>query len=249
MNKSEAISEWKEINQPFELDFQKCYNYRDFDAWDKIWNRIFKTFGFEEDAFQHSFLVDIGCGSRPALSYFSVDNEKHCVDPLLSEFLNIEKQPCGCNINEHDKTKCTLPGHTNFHYRYEEKPNINVRNWFEEEDYKIHPFPYEEFILPLENRADFVLCWNVLDHGYDWRVGIENIIKYLKTDGMLLLATDFERHKFHIGIDNPSELKEMIEDNFEILQTEESGTVVVDKDKRKFNVGMDRDYMVLGKKK
>ena len=65
---------------------------------------------------------------------------------------------------------------------------------------------------------------------------------------MLLLATDFERHKFHIGIDNPSELKEMIEDNFEILQTEESGVVVTNIEET-FNLGMNRDYMVLGKKK
>ena len=198
-------------------------------------------------AFENSILLDLGCGSRPALSYFSENNEKHCSDPLLDDFLNIEKTDCGCPQDEqklrvndqhgNHRKGCSLPGHTKFHKRYKDKPDINVRNWFEEEDYELYSLPYEEFILPLENKVDFLLCWNVLDHGYDWRAGVENIIKYVKTDGILLLATDFERHQFHIGIDNPSELKDMIEDNFEIIQTVGSGLVV------------NRDYMVLGKKK
>jgi len=237
MNRQEALSEWVEHNQPFELNYQKCYNYRDFDEWDKTWNLIFKKFDLSRDSFHDSILVDIGCGSKPALSYFSKDNEKHCTDPLLTEFLSIEKVDCGCTIEKQIRLRaCTLPAHTKFHKRYADKPDINVRSWFEDENYILHSLAYETFIPSLENKVDFLLCWNVLDHGYDWKLGIENIIRYLKTGGMLLLATDFEKHKYHIGIDNPSELKDMVNDNFEIIKSVNTGLVT------------DRDYMILGEK-
>lgn len=223
---NENFSEWNDVNQKFELLYQSTYNYRDFDVFENQWKTIFTNFGLTQDYFNEQVLVDIGCGSRPALSYFSENNEKHCVEPLLSELMQVTKSP--------DKE---LPGRTRW-CKEPDLPTTSVRNWFTEEPYFLHPLAYETNIPRLNNYCDFILCWNVLDHGYDWRAGVRNMISYLKPGGLLLLATDYEAHKYHIGIDNPEELTERIEDNFDILKTRENTKAL-----------WDRDYMILAKKK
>lgn len=223
---NESFSEWAEVNQPFELKYQKCYNYRDFNTWDTQWSSIFNNFGLDKDYFNNKVLADIGCGSRPALSYFNKTNTKHCLEPLLDEFLEIEK---------HAKIK--FPGKTNWAKR-KDKPHSVVKNWFTEEPFILHSVPYETSVPELINNVDFILCWNVLDHGYDWRQGINNMIDYLKPGGLLLLGTDYEAHKYHLGIDNPSELEEIIKTNFNLKRA----------CKHNEKVMWSRDYMVLAEK-
>jgi SAM-dependent methyltransferase len=220
-----VIKEWAEVNQIFELNYQKSYNYRDFDDFEKQWKDIFIKFGLHKDYFNNKVLLDIGCGSRPALSYFSSNNEKHCMEPLLDELMKITK-------NKHT----VFPGVTPWHKK-ENLPNTNISKWFTEEDYTLHSVPYETLVPELIDKVDFILCWNVLDHGYDWRTGLSNILLYLKKGGLLLLGTDFEAHKYHIGIDNPDDLKELIRYNFEV-------TTILNVKKQIW----DRDYMVLARK-
>ena len=88
---NETFREWADVNQRFELNYQKCYNYRDFDDFEKQWKDIFTKFGLHKESFNNKVLLDIGCGSRPALSYFSSNNEKHCMEPLLDELMKVEK--------------------------------------------------------------------------------------------------------------------------------------------------------------
>jgi hypothetical protein len=147
------------------------------------------------------------------------------MEPLLDELIHIEKSK-----------DLVFPGKTKWHKK-EDLPNTKIKDWFTEEDYKLHSVPYETLVPELENKVDFLLCWNVLDHGYDWRRGINNMTAYLKKGGLLLLGTDFEAHKYHLGIDNPDELNEVINNNFKIISPE------IEKAEQ-----WDRDYMVLGQK-
>ncbi len=217
--------EWAEVNQIFELKYQKCYNYRDFDDFEKQWKDIFTKFGLHKNYFNNKVLLDIGCGSRPALSYFNSNNEKHCMEPLLDDLMKVTKNK--------DKV---FSGVTRWHKK-ENLPDTNISKWFTEEDYKLHSVPYETLVPELKNKVDFILCWNVLDHGYDWKTGLNNILLYLKKGGLLLLGTDFEAHKYHIGIDNPDDLKELIRYNFEV-------TTILGVKKQIW----DRDYMVLARR-
>lgn len=222
---NENFKEWAEVNQPFELHYQKTYNYRDFDIFERQWQDIFSKFNLHKDYFNNKVLLDIGCGSRPALRYFSTNNEKHCMEPLLYEFLSIERTP---DTKFYIKT------------RWNDKknlPNTKVSDWFSEEPYKFHFVPYETFVPQLQDKVDFILCWNVLDHGYDWELGINNMITYLKKGGLLLLGTDFEAHEYHLGIDNPDYLKEIVNKNFKIISS-----------KKGIKKMWDRDYMILGQK-
>jgi SAM-dependent methyltransferase len=224
MNKN--YKEWAEVNQHFELMYQQCYNYRDFeDAFNNQWKDIFTKFGLDKQYFRNKVLLDIGCGSRPALSYFSKYNEKHCMEPLLDDLIKVHKHKDN-----------NFPGHTPWHDK-DDLPDTDIGKWFTEEDYKLHSVPYETLVPELENKVDFILCWNVLDHGYDWQAGLSNMLTYLKKGGLLLLGTDFEAHKYHLGIDNPKHLKELISSNYQIVSPEV-------KNVRRW----DRDYMILAKK-
>jgi hypothetical protein len=66
---------------------------------------------------------------------------------------------------------------------------------------------------------------------------LSNMLLYLKKGGLLLLGTDFDAHKYHLGIDNPDYLKELISYNFEIISP-----------KVEHSQRWDRDYMVLARK-
>ena len=55
---------------------------------------------------------------------------------------------------------------------------------------KVFALPAEKTISQLENQADLVWCWNVLDHCFSWRVALLNILKYLKLGGVAIIFTD-----------------------------------------------------------
>lgn len=64
-----------------------------------------------------------------------------------------------------------------------------------------HVCPAEERIAELKGKFDFILCWNVLDHCYDWKQVLLNAKEYLKPNGEIYLATDDkEPHDGHPGL-------------------------------------------------
>jgi len=80
--------------------------------------------------------------------------------------------------------------------------------------------PAEELIESLVGQGDFVLCWNVLDHTYDWRKIVANIVQYAKKGALVIIGTDIGRRESlgHPGIDNPEVMYEMIDESFEIVK-------------------------------
>lgn len=67
--------------------------------------------------------------------------------------------------------------------------------WCDLEDAdKLYSLPAEEYIPYLENKIDFVMSINVLDHCFDFDQIISNIHKYMKDDGLAFLS--FDEHFF-----------------------------------------------------
>ena len=177
--------EWELENQPFELKYHQGGNMRDNDKeWDRQWSHIFESFDLGVDKFRNGRLLDVGCGSRPALLYFN-SGPQYYADPLLSEYERIERRK---------------------------------DQWDSIPRERKHSVPAEERIGHIVGKCDFVMSWNALDHGYDWRAAVKNCISYLKDDGLFLLGTDCIPHKYHIGIDSEKELREIISDTCEIVK-------------------------------
>jgi len=65
------------------------------------------------------------------------------------------------------------------------------------------------------------------------------MIDYLNPGGLLLLGTDYEAHKYHLGIDNPSELQSIVKKNFKFKKAF----------KHQPKIMWSRQYMVLVEKK
>ena len=77
--------------------------------------------------------------------------------------------------------------------------------------------PAEHFVESLEGRCDFVNCWNVLDHTYDWRAILENIRRYCKPGALVCIGTDFESGgEGHPGIDDQSYFWHFIKSHFTV---------------------------------
>jgi SAM-dependent methyltransferase len=88
-------------------------------------------------------------------------------------------------------------------------------------DIKLYSQPAENFIPELENKIDFILCWNSIDHGYDWIKVVDNIWKYLRNGGIVALATDckIERLGDHpiLGV-SKEQFLEIIMERFNIIK-------------------------------
>lgn len=85
--------------------------------------------------------------------------------------------------------------------------------------------PAENFIPEIENKFDFILCWNAIDHSYEPLKILENIKRYLKNDGVLVLATDCKTKDWPddhpiLGISKEEFIKEVQKD-FIILKKQE----------------------------
>jgi SAM-dependent methyltransferase len=64
-------------------------------------------------------------------------------------------------------------------------------DWCDLGHVSLYTNPIEEFIPELENKFDFVISINALDHCYDFNKSVENMCRYLKEDGSMLLSYDY----------------------------------------------------------
>ena len=74
----------------------------------------------------------------------------------------------------------------------------------------------EELIEYLIGKGKFILCWNVLQHSYNWRKILENISKYAQHDSIICISIEFETRE----IGHPANIPEKdfmckIKENFE----------------------------------
>lgn len=182
--------EWTRTHQPFELRFHQGENYRWKDStfygqWDEVFGRFM---GLTRDCFTaDQVLLDVGCGSRPVLDWFTAPCEKHFLDPLLSEYRQIEKM----------------------------RPH-----WQDKPEATLHSQPAEVPCVELFGKCDFVNCWNVLDHTYDWRKILDNIRDYAKPGALVCIGTDFQSHgDGHPGIEDRRYFDDFIAEHFQVVKT------------------------------
>lgn len=96
----------------------------------------------------------------------------------------------------------------------DEYKKIGELEWWQGID--VHAKPAEEYLNI--GQFDTVICWNCLDHTYDWKKILENIDKYAK--GKIIIAVDFKNpHIGHPGI-NKEVFKEWV-DTKKIIKAEQ----------------------------
>lgn len=185
---------WKHIHQPYELEYHKEKGISDFRIDDeKFWGRyaasLFEDFlNLDKESFQQSdFLIDVGCGPRPALVYFSKGIRVH-IDPLLNEYVKLCKE---MKITWWDSLG---PNDMSFSK------------------------PAEELIDSLVGKGRFILCFNVLQHVYNWKKIVENIIKYAHSDSIICVSTKFETQYIgHAANISERDFMNKINKSFEII--------------------------------
>jgi SAM-dependent methyltransferase len=83
------------------------------------------------------------------------------------------------------------------------------------------PVPAETLVPLFDRYFRMVLCWNCLDHTYDWRAILDNVVRYLAPGGRFALATDFREPSIgHPGYPRVEFLTE-IQERFEVVKTRE----------------------------
>jgi len=82
--------QWESECQPFELDFQSNDNYRwDATGFHAAWTTHFEQWcGMCSYHYPDRVMLDLGCGSRPAIDFFQ-SSVRYYLDPLLAEFTKI----------------------------------------------------------------------------------------------------------------------------------------------------------------
>jgi len=192
-----AKEHWKDIHQPFELNYHKKPNYRwgNFKnswMWDDCWDKLFGDFmQFTKNQFKNEeMILDVGCGSRPAFDWFT-SGDKYYLDPLLNDYLKIKE------MKEY---------------------------WKDKPKNKLISEAAENLRDDLIGKFSFILCWNVLDHTYDFKDIIKNISMYLKEDGVALIGNDVLKppHIGHPGVESESSFFNEIEKYFKIEREEDS---------------------------
>jgi len=78
--------------------------------------------------------------------------------------------------------------------------------------------PAEVYWNHMQTACSFINCWNVLDHCYNWRDVVRNIIDYARTGCYVAIATDTVPHKGHIGIDDGCELYNRLAAEFDVVK-------------------------------
>ena len=178
-------SKWQSECQPFELDFHRKENYR----WDKLafnsaWAKHFAEWCMLTTDFTNQVVLDIGCGSRPAIDFF-VNAIRYYNDPLIDQYKEIEQVK---------DAWADIPADRTFSK------------------------PAEEYWPVVEGACSFINVWNILDHVFDWRCVLDNLISYCKQGCIVSFGTDIAPHKGHMGIDNPIELYDRIKAEFDIVK-------------------------------
>lgn len=105
-----------------------------------------------------------------------------------------------------------------------EYKEIAISGWWKE--IILYPYEAERFIQELEGKCDFILCWNSIDHGYNFRDALKNIKAYLKDGGIVALATDCKTIPFKnghpiLGV-NTEEFVKIIEQDFQVIKKSEN---------------------------
>ncbi len=84
--------------------------------------------------------------------------------------------------------------------------------------------PAEEFAPELEGKFDTVICWNCIDHTFNYKSILDNVVRYMKDDAIFALATDLKAPNIHVG--HPSFPKEEffaeVEKRFEIIERKDN---------------------------
>ena len=87
--------------------------------------------------------------------------------------------------------------------------------WCDLNDVSLYIKSIEEFIPELENKFDFIMSINALDHCYDFNKSVENMCRYLKEDGSIFLSYDYHS--------NPDQLHPLcLDDKFSKLVFKEN---------------------------
>ena len=186
------MTRWMAQDQPFELEFHQHDNYR--------WND-----GWFDSHWQAIFARFMGFtrdsfGDNQILFDLGCGS-RPCLDWFTGECRKYHLDPL---LNDYLTIKQVR------HY-WEGKPTRTLLSQ-----------PAEQFVSELAGECDFVNCWNVLDHTYDWRAILENIRRYLRPGGTVCLGTDFKSHGLgHPGIDDPGYFFRFIETHFDVLKQED----------------------------
>lgn len=100
--------------------------------------------------------------------------------------------------------------------RYLAIPQV-ARFWRDKRPEDVIAAAAEEFRPEFDGACAFVLCWNVLDHTYDWRAILEHLRRYVAPGGLACIGTDLEPHgPGHPGIDDPAALGGFVASHFEV---------------------------------
>lgn len=176
--------EWQLVHQRFELDFHRDRNYR----WD-------------DEAFRGRW--DKVFGDFLGLGIDSFGDEDAILDVGCGSRPAFDWFKSRCKKYYVDPLLCKYLGIPRASAYWEDKtPDELICK------------PAEEFVSSLENRCDFVNCWNALDHAYDWRQVLENIARYAKSGSLVCIGTDFSYGLGHTGIDDESFFCDLIRSYF-----------------------------------
>lgn len=84
--------EWSDVHQPWELRYHQHGNFRwpgREESWNEQWSNVFRFAGLDSLSFTPAnVILDVGCGSRPVLDYFT-GGQKFFIDPLLDDYRKI----------------------------------------------------------------------------------------------------------------------------------------------------------------
>jgi 2-polyprenyl-3-methyl-5-hydroxy-6-metoxy-1,4-benzoquinol methylase len=104
--------------------------------------------------------------------------------------------------------------------RYLEIPEV-AQHWTPELRSNFLSQPAEGMVQAFRRKCSLVVCWNVLDHVYNWRAVLANVLSYAAPGGIVALCSDTKSHGVgHPGIDDPGEMFQTIADRTEIRRLE-----------------------------
>ncbi len=188
VNLEKKTKEWNSVHQRFELRYHTKSNYRwDDSSFYRQWDLIFKDF--------------LG------LTYSSFDREKTILD------IGCGSRPAFDWFRDSAATKYYLdPLLTSF----QSIPKMSAF-WRDKKNESLLSIPAEINVKELNGCCDFTLCWNVLDHSYDWFSILRNIAAYSRERALVCIGTDFTSHGIgHPGIDDKDQFYDFVKAYFNV---------------------------------